>query len=53
MVARNDATIPPEAESAMAARAGAMTIEVPSSHVAMMSHPQETTDLIVTAARGL
>jgi pimeloyl-ACP methyl ester carboxylesterase len=53
MVARNDATIPPEAESAMAARAGAMTVEVPSSHVAMMSHPQETTDLIVTAARGL
>jgi pimeloyl-ACP methyl ester carboxylesterase len=50
MVAANDATIPPEAERAMAARAGATTVEVPSSHVAMISHPREVTQLIVTAA---
>lgn len=50
MVAANDATIPPEAERAMAARAGAHTVEVASSHVAMISHPHEVTELIVAAA---
>jgi hypothetical protein len=34
----------------MAARAGATTVEVPSSHVAMISHPREVTQLIVAAA---
>jgi pimeloyl-ACP methyl ester carboxylesterase len=52
MVAANDATIPPEAERAMAARAGARTVEVASSHVAIISHPQEVTELIVAAAEG-
>jgi pimeloyl-ACP methyl ester carboxylesterase len=52
MVAGNDATIPPEAERAMAARAGAVTAEVPSSHVAMISHPHEVTELIVAAANA-
>lgn len=52
MVAANDATIPPAAERAMAARAGAETVEVASSHVAMISHPQETTDLIVAATEA-
>lgn len=52
MVAANDATIPPEAERAMAARAGAETVEVASSHVAMISHPQETTDLILAAIKA-
>ena len=50
MVAANDATIQPEAERAMAARAGAHTVEVASSHVAMISHPQEVTELITAAA---
>lgn len=50
MVAGNDHAIPPEAERAMAARAGAHTVEVPSSHVAMISHPEEVADLIVAAA---
>jgi pimeloyl-ACP methyl ester carboxylesterase len=50
MVAANDATIPPEAERAMAARAGATVVELPSSHVAMISHPKDSTDLIVSAA---
>jgi pimeloyl-ACP methyl ester carboxylesterase len=52
LVSANDATIPPEAERAMAARAGAHTIEVASSHVAMISHPAESIDLIVAAAGG-
>ena len=50
LVATNDEAIPPEAERQFAARMGAETIEVPSSHVAMVSHPGETTDLIKTAA---
>jgi pimeloyl-ACP methyl ester carboxylesterase len=52
MVAGNDATIPPEAERAMAARAGAVTAEVPSSHVAMISHPHDVTELIAAAANA-
>ncbi|WP_445183961.1 alpha/beta hydrolase [Pseudonocardia sp. Cha107L01] len=52
VVAGNDATIPPEAERAMAARAGAVTTEVPSSHVAMISRPGEVTELIVAAANA-
>jgi pimeloyl-ACP methyl ester carboxylesterase len=52
LVSAHDATIPPQAERAMAARAGATTIELPSSHVAMISHPKETADLIATAAQS-
>jgi pimeloyl-ACP methyl ester carboxylesterase len=50
LVSADDATIPPAAERAMAARAGAHTIELASSHVAMISHPREVTELIVAAA---
>jgi pimeloyl-ACP methyl ester carboxylesterase len=50
LVAANDATIPPPAERAMAARAGAHTVEIASSHVAMISHPAECTELILAAA---
>jgi pimeloyl-ACP methyl ester carboxylesterase len=53
MVAADDAAIPPEAERAMAARAGAQTVEVASSHVAMISHAQETTDLILAAIKAI
>lgn len=49
-VSANDATIPPEAERAMAARAGAHTTEVSASHVAMISQPKATLDLILAAA---
>jgi pimeloyl-ACP methyl ester carboxylesterase len=52
LVSTADATIPPEAERAMAARAGAHTVEVDSSHVAMISHPEETLRLILAAAGG-
>jgi pimeloyl-ACP methyl ester carboxylesterase len=52
VVAGDDATIPPEAERAMAARAGAVTVEVPASHVAMISRPREVTELIVAAANA-
>jgi pimeloyl-ACP methyl ester carboxylesterase len=52
LVARQDRTIPPEAERAMAARAGSTTVEINSSHVAMMSHPSTVVSLIKDAARG-
>jgi pimeloyl-ACP methyl ester carboxylesterase len=50
LVATNDEAIPPEAERQFASRMGAATVEVPSSHVAMVSHPGEVTELIKTAA---
>jgi pimeloyl-ACP methyl ester carboxylesterase len=51
-VITNDHAIPPQAERAMAARAHAHTVEIASSHVAMTSHPDAVTDLILTAARN-
>ena len=50
LVAKQDRIIPPEAERAMAARAGSTTVTIDSSHVAMMSHPQAVTKLIGEAA---
>ncbi len=46
LVASSDRVIPASAERAMAARAGATTVEIESSHVAMISHPDEVTALI-------
>jgi pimeloyl-ACP methyl ester carboxylesterase len=53
LVAANDEAIPPAAERQFAARMGATTIEVPSSHVAMVSHPDEVAQLIETAAKAV
>jgi pimeloyl-ACP methyl ester carboxylesterase len=50
LVAKDDEAIPADAERQFAARMGATTIEVPSSHVAMVSHAAEVVDLITTAA---
>ena len=50
VVASQDHTIPPEAERVMADRAGSITIEIDSSHVVMMSHPDEVTEVILDAA---
>jgi len=52
LVAEDDEAIPPDAERQFAGRMGATTIEVASSHVAMVSHPQEVTGLIQTAAEA-
>ena len=52
LVARQDRIIPPEAERAMAARAGSTMTEINSSHVAMMSHPAAVVRLIQAAAKG-
>jgi len=53
LVATADQAIPTEAERQFAARMGATTIEVASGHVAMVSHPDETVNLIETAAKAL
>jgi pimeloyl-ACP methyl ester carboxylesterase len=53
LVAQNDEAIPPDAERQFAERMGATTVEVPSSHVAMVSHPQEVADLIEKAAAAV
>jgi pimeloyl-ACP methyl ester carboxylesterase len=50
LVAQEDQVIPPDAERQFAARMGATTIEVQTSHVAMVSHPSEVTELIESAA---
>ncbi|MEV7043616.1 alpha/beta hydrolase [Amycolatopsis sp. NPDC051061] len=52
LVATDDLTIPPEAERVMAKRAGAHTVEVAASHVAMISKPAETIELIVAASKN-
>lgn len=45
--------IPPDAERLFAKRMGANTVELASSHVAMVSHPDEVCKLIETAANAV
>jgi pimeloyl-ACP methyl ester carboxylesterase len=52
LVATNDEAIAPEAERMFAKRMGAETVEVPSSHVAMVSHPDAVVKLIEAAVRA-
>jgi pimeloyl-ACP methyl ester carboxylesterase len=49
-VSTEDRTINPDLERFMAKRMGAMTIEVKSSHLSLISHPEEITRLILEAA---
>jgi pimeloyl-ACP methyl ester carboxylesterase len=51
LVAGQDRAIPPASERFMAKRMGAHTVEIASSHVAMISHPGAVTELILDAAR--
>ena len=50
VVATKDAIIPPQMESDQVKAAKATAIEVPSSHVAMLSFPKEVAELIIKAA---
>jgi pimeloyl-ACP methyl ester carboxylesterase len=52
LVGSSDRTIPAEAERFMAQRAGAHTVEIDSSHVAMISHPDAVAKLIRDAAHA-
>jgi pimeloyl-ACP methyl ester carboxylesterase len=53
MVATEDRSINPDQERMMAKRMNAKTVEVKSSHVAYMSHPNETAQLIEEAATSV
>jgi pimeloyl-ACP methyl ester carboxylesterase len=53
LVATEDQAIPPDAERMFAQRMGATTVEVPSSHVAMVSHPDQVVRLIGAAAQAV
>ena len=53
VIAQNDEAIPPDAERQFAARMGATTVEIPSSHVAMVSHPAKVAELIEQAAQSV
>ena len=53
LVAQNDEALPPDAERQFADRMGAMTVEIPSSHVPMVSHPSKVADLIDSAANAV
>ena len=52
MVATDDNAIPPELERMFARRMGVHTVEVASSHLAIISHPDEVVELIEAAASG-
>ena len=52
LVAQDDEALPPDVERMFAKRMGATTIEVPASHVAMVSHPAEVAKLIETAGEA-
>jgi pimeloyl-ACP methyl ester carboxylesterase len=52
LVSTNDEAIAPDAERMFAERTGAETVEVASSHVAMVSHPDEVVKLVEAAARA-
>src|SRR6202789_4184174 len=53
LVATADEAIPPDAERHFAARMGATTIPLASSHVAMVSHPDEVAQFVEPAAMAV
>ena len=53
LVATNDEAIPPDVERFFAKRMGATVVEIKSSHVAMVSHPDAVTKLIEEAAASV
>ncbi|WP_306584142.1 alpha/beta fold hydrolase, partial [Streptomyces clavuligerus] len=52
VVAKKDKAIAPDLERFEAKRAKSHTVEVNSSHVAMMSHPDKVTEILQNAADG-
>jgi pimeloyl-ACP methyl ester carboxylesterase len=53
LVAEDDQAIPPEAERQFAKRMGAVTVAIPAGHLAMVSHPDDVAQLIMTAAEAV
>jgi pimeloyl-ACP methyl ester carboxylesterase len=52
LVAQDDQALPPDVERMFAQRMGATTVEVPSGHLAMVSHPDDVVRLTETAAEA-
>ncbi|MFE9999896.1 alpha/beta fold hydrolase [Streptomyces avermitilis] len=50
LVAKQDKAINPDQERFEAKRAGSHTVEISSSHVAMIAHPEAVSDLVLQAA---
>jgi pimeloyl-ACP methyl ester carboxylesterase len=53
LVTENDEAIPPNTQRQFAKRMGASSMEVPSSHLVLVSHPQAVAELIERAADGV
>ncbi len=53
LVATEDKMIPPDAQRAMARRAGSTVVEVAGSHSVYVSQPQAVASIIVSAAAGV
>jgi pimeloyl-ACP methyl ester carboxylesterase len=53
LVAADDEALPPDAQRMFASRMGATTVEIPSSHVAMISHPGDVAQLIKAAVEAV
>jgi len=53
LVAQDHQALPADAERMFAERMGATTLEIPSGHLAMISHPAEVANLIETAATAV
>ncbi len=52
MIAQDDQALPPAVQRVFANRMGARIVEVPSGHLAMVSHPAEVAKLTETAAEA-
>lgn len=52
LVAQDDHALPPDAQRMFSSRMGATTVEVPSGHLAMVSHAAEVVKLTETAAQA-
>jgi pimeloyl-ACP methyl ester carboxylesterase len=53
VIASNDQTISPEQEASTAKRMGAKTLTVASSHVPMLSHPEQVAKFVIEAAASV
>ena len=53
IVGKNDRTVHPDLERAMAKRMGATTTEVASSHLPLLSHPEVVINVIRVAAEAV
>ena len=52
MITTGDEALPPDVQRLFANRMGATIVEVPSGHLAMVSHPAEVVKLVETAAES-